>query len=156
MAKKRKWILDSNKKVLSCDLGKFNLDKLAEPGTDFSKFYGVKQILADSIAGKDKEDWNDAVTAAWEKLCNPKCFIEIKDSGTFTLTDPDATRANASLARLENSLKAEETRYNEAVEQLKAGGQTAKQAKELADKLFGSVIKELKVKVKKIKEAESK
>lgn len=152
---KRNWTTNEDFSEVTCDLGTFPVGDLTENGKTFALLYGMKQILADSIAGKGGAEYSDkeradAMSAKHAYLCNPKCTLEQTDKG-FRLVDPDASRGGmTALQRAEAELKATTLQATQLRSLLKDQGTKPAQIKSIVETMYGPKIDELKAKIKEL------
>lgn len=126
----------------------FNLVEIFPTFDDFSKvekylsIYGTKQRLADFCA-RPKD----------QKLTKAEMVVEMERLWTLWksgVVKPEK-KTMSSLERVEKEYTATRLMADELISLLKAQGQKAKAANEIAQKMFGSKLQELRAKIKTLK-----
>lgn len=157
---KRFWTVNKKLTSLTADGAKsFDLSKMTEQAETFARLYGVKQILADAIAGKGEkasytmQEQYDLMAEKYEEvLCNEKCEILRTDKG-FTLRDPDKVVGIDPLSRAKRALAKMSEEVQNLIQIMVDQGVEEETAASIADKNWGERMESLKA---KIKELESK
>lgn len=134
----------------------FDLGDMTSQGILFAALYGVKQIEADSVAGKgEKAEYTiqERYTLMTEKfeevLCNDKCEILRTDKG-FTLRDPDKVVGIDPLSRERRKLQKMEEEVANQIDVMVESGVKKAMAKDIADKIWGERIEASKAKIKEL------
>lgn len=144
MAKKtrRNWTINLEQDVLSCSALDFSIDAtlMTPQAHTFIKLYGLKQWLSDKLAGKGKEytqqELKDLLTKH-AQLLNLETAELVRTDAGFTLRDPSAIRA--VMSKKDRLLKKLAELTDQHAKLIELGA-----TQEIADKMFGDTINEIK------------
>ena len=96
--KRRHWLIDMAKNILSTSEKTFELDEMTEGATGFLILYGLKQYLADCLAVQKpivltEAEIKERLDKRFGNLCSSKFELTLTDSGYYW-KDPNAVAAS--------------------------------------------------------------